>query len=156
MARVCVDACFLIGLYDAQDERHDHAMKHFSSIFGEESARNTLVAPWPILYECCGTRQAKNSRRTNQLREHWGYLNRFGQLQLIDDTPYRNEQLVEHLDEDARILSLADRVLRAMILDARRTFDYFLTYNTGDFADACQHSGIFLINEKSAPGLYGF
>jgi len=155
MARVCVDACFLIGLYDRNDQHHALAVRQFDALFGERSPRHVLVAPWPILYECCGTQQAKNSRKTFLLRESWDYLLLYGQLVLLDDLPYREQPLLEHMDMPSRSLSLVDRVLRAMILDRKRFFDFFLTYNTGDFVDACQLRGIPLLNEKSVPESYG-
>jgi hypothetical protein len=42
-----------------------------------------------------------------------------------------------------------------MILDGKSLFDYFLTYNTGDFADVCRRRGIPLVNEESSPETYG-
>jgi len=155
MARICVDACFLIGLYDNDDWYHSLAVQQFDLLFGDKSPRHILIAPWPILYECCGTRQAKNSKRTSILCEYWDYLERYGQLVRIDDQPYREMQLAEHMEESLRPLSLVDRVLRAMILDRKSLFDYFLTYNTGDFVDACQIRGIPLLNDKSTAESYG-
>jgi predicted nucleic acid-binding protein len=154
MARVCVDACFLIGLYDKDDQHHAVAIRQFDALFGEKSPRHILVAPWPILYECCGTQQAKNPRKVSTLSRYWDYLGRYGQLIRLDDLPYREQQLDEHMEEALRPLSLVDRVLRAMIQDNRSLFDYFLTYNTGDFADACQCRGIPLLNENVLPEAY--
>jgi predicted nucleic acid-binding protein len=155
MAKVGVDACFLIGLYDESDSRHSISIQHFDALFGEKAARNQLVAPWPILYECCGTRQAMNPRKTDLLRHHWNYLQRNGRLVLLDDRTFREQPLEEHLTERSRQLSLVDRVLRAMIIDQHRPFDFFLTYNTGDFADACQSSGVYLLNENISAISYG-
>lgn len=157
MARVCADACFLIGLYDQNDEHHQRAAEQFEFLFGEDArpVRNILVAPWPILYESFGSRQARNFNKTKELQRHWEYLQRFEQLELVDDSPYRVASLQDHLEEVRRPMSLVDRVLRAMILDANRPFDYFLTYNTGDFADACQSSGVSLINQGTFMSSYG-
>jgi predicted nucleic acid-binding protein len=33
MSHVCVDACFLIGLYDYHDQHHNAASDHFSRLF---------------------------------------------------------------------------------------------------------------------------
>jgi hypothetical protein len=154
MARVCVDACFLIGLYDKDDQYHSLAVSQFDALFGANSRRHILVAPWPILYECCGTQQAKSRRKTSLLCEYWDYLERYGQLLRLDDLPFRDMPLKEHMEGTSRPLSLVDRVLRAMILDRKSLFDCFLTYNTGDFVDACRRSGITMLNEKSAPEAY--
>jgi predicted nucleic acid-binding protein len=155
MARVCVDACFLIGLYDTNDQHHSTSIRHFDALFGEESARHQLVAPWPILYECLGTRYARSTQKPILFNQHWNYLSKSGQLVLLDDGPYREMPLDEHLQDRTRNLSLVDRVLRAMIIDKERFFDFFLTYNTGDFVDACQLRGIPLLNEESTAESYG-
>ena len=105
MARVCVDACFLIGLYDKGDQHHSAAVRQFDALFGEKSPRHLLVAPWPILYECCGTKQAKSSTTTSILCNYWDYLERRGQLIRLDDLPYRELQLEEHLEGPFRPLS---------------------------------------------------
>jgi hypothetical protein len=54
-----------------------------------------------------------------------------------------------------RPFSLVDRVLRAMILGRERIFDFFLTYNTADFVDACRIGDIPLINQESSAETYG-
>jgi hypothetical protein len=155
MARVCVDACFLIGLSDKDDQHHWSAVRHFDALFGEESGRHQFVAPWPILYECLGTRWARDPRKLVLLRQLWNYLSGSGQLVLLDDELYRGLSLDELLEGSRRALSLVDRVLRAMILHHERSFDFFLTYNTGDFVDACEFRGITLIIEASSPESYG-
>jgi len=155
MARVCVDACFLIGLYDRDDQHHRIAVSHFDAIFGEESARHQLIAPWPILYECLGTQYVRDPRKSMRFTQHWSYLSRSEQLVLLDDGPFRERTLRNHLERSSRNLSLVDRVLRAMILDRERHFDFLLTYNAGDFVDACQIGNIPLINEASSAEFYG-
>jgi predicted nucleic acid-binding protein len=154
MARVCVDACFLIGLYDQDDQHHATAIRQFSALFGKPSAGHHLVAPWPILYECLGTRYARDPRKTALLNQHWNILQRSQRLVLLEDKPFREQSLAEQLQDRLRNLSLVDRVLRAMILDRKSLFDIFLTYNTADFADACGKRGIPLLNEKSEPLAY--
>jgi hypothetical protein len=155
MARVCVDACFLIGLYDRDDQHHATALRQFDALFGEESVRNQLVVPWPILYECMGTRYARNPQKSILFNQRWTYLYEAGQLVLLDDCPFRDRQLNGHMGGRSRALSLVDCVLRAMILDRERLFDFFLTYNTGDFVDDCQIGDIPLLNEDSSAESYG-
>src|ERR1035441_4045717 len=111
MARVCVDACFLIGLYDKHDQHHSLAVRQFDALFGEKSPRHILVAPWPILYECCGTQQSRSHWKTSLLCDYWKYLGRYGQLVRLDDLPYRELPLREHMEMPSRSLSLVDRVL---------------------------------------------
>jgi len=155
MARVCVDACFLIGLYDRSDQHHVAATRQFSALFGKRSQGHRLVAPWPILYECLGTRYARDRRKAALLNEHWNYLGRSGRLLLIDDEPYRERSLIEHLGQHTRALSLVDRVLRATIVEKKSLFDVFLTYNRRDFADACLKRGIPILDQTSVAKSYG-
>jgi len=63
MARICVDAGFLIGLYDRDDQYHAIAVRQFEYLFSETRDRNQLIDPWPILYECLGSRHAKDKRK---------------------------------------------------------------------------------------------
>ena len=142
-----MDACFFIGLYDTSDQFHTVARRQFENLFGGKSSRNVLVAPWPILYESLGTRQARNTVSTGLVRQHLTYLKINQQLLLLDDSAFRQKALDSHTD-DARTLSLVDRVLRAMIEEKTALFDVLLTYNTRDFIDACQVRGMTLLNEE--------
>lgn len=145
--RVCIDACFLIALYDRGDQHHEIASRHFVSLFeGELSEGNVLVAPWPILYESLGTRQVKDHRASQRLELILGRLRPQGRLHLLDDSNYRESALTHHL-ANRRKLSLVDRVLRAMIEETKPHFDVLLTYNTKDFQDSCAVRRMTLINE---------
>jgi hypothetical protein len=155
MARICVDACFLIGLYDRDDQYHGVAIRQFEYLFSEKAERNQLIAPWPILYECLGSRHARDPRKLVLFNQRWTSLYGSAQLELLDDFPFREKCLAEYLGEQSRPLSLADRVLRAMIEDQQRFFDIFLTYNAGDFTDACERGAIVLMNEHTSPESYG-
>jgi hypothetical protein len=42
-----------------------------------------------------------------------------------------------------------------MIDDPGKPFEFFLTYNAGDFQDACQRSGVNLINQNTRADSYG-
>jgi len=151
MARVCVDAGFLIGLYDPSDQYHEAASFHFELIFGEESGRHTLLLPWPILYESLGTRFSRDSNKVASFEKTWLYLERASRLVLLNDERYRVEPLSQQIAKTLRPLSLADRVLRAMILEGEPKFDYFLTYNAADFIDACRSSGVQLLSSDLIP-----
>ena len=73
----------------------------------------------------------------------WDGLNRAGRLALLDDCPYRVEALQDCLDEPGRprgryrALSLADRVVRAMLADTSLKIHGLVTFNPGDFEDIC-------------------
>jgi len=154
MASVCVDACFLIGLYDTGDQHHTVAVRQFDALFGESSRRHKMIAPWPILYECLGSRYSRDSRTSTIFNQRWSYLLESDQLELLDDRLFRENAFDEHLFDRSRPLSLVDRVLRAMIEDSKCPFDFFLTYNTGDFEDVCRACDIFLLNEYTLPESY--
>jgi hypothetical protein len=155
IARICVDSCFLIGLYDRDDQYHRIAVRQFEQLFGEKSERNQIVLPWPILYECLGTRFARDPRSSVLFNQRWKSLYESSQLWLLDDTELRQKCLSDHLGPQSRPLSLVDRVLRAMIEDRQRNFDYFLTHNTGDFMDACEQAAVILLNEHTSRESYG-
>jgi predicted nucleic acid-binding protein len=154
MASVCVDACFLIGLYDKDDQYHTVAARQFDALFGESSKRHRMIAPWPILYECLGSRYARDPRKSSIFNQRWNYLLESDQLQLLDDRSFREIALDEHLFIRSRPLSLVDRVLRAMIEDPRHPFEFFLTYNTRDFEDVCRAGEVLLLNEHTLPESY--
>lgn len=155
MARICVDAGFLIGLYDRDDQYHGVAVRQFEYLFSSTRDRNQLIAPWPILYECLGSRHAKDPRKLVLFYQRWTSLYQSAQLEFLDDSPFRDKCLAEYLGQASRPLSFADRVLRAMIIDRHRYFDFFLTYNSGDFSDACENGAIILMNEHTSPESYG-
>jgi hypothetical protein len=58
------------------------------------------------------------------------------------------------MDSPLRRLSLADRVIRAMILEDEPGFDFILTYNISDFIDACRNSRVLMIASELAPEYY--
>lgn len=154
MATICVDSCFFIGLYDERDQHHASAVRDFIALFGEKSPRHVLAVPWPILYECLGTRYSRDLRKIAQMNRHWRYLSKAGRLSLIEDQFLREGILAEHFLGQGRSLSLVDRMLRALIFDPQSHIDALVTYNIGDFADACAKRGIPLINQHSEAGDY--
>ena len=155
MAAICVDAGFLIALYDSRDEHHDHASSHFDSFFSVESLHHVLIAPWPILYESLNTRQARRYAALRQLRIDWSALEQRQQLVLLRDEGYRNLALKDYLEEtaqDGRKLSLPDRVLRAVLSDPANAIHVLMTYNARDFWDICASEQIRLIDQHFEAG----
>jgi predicted nucleic acid-binding protein len=47
---VCLDAGFLIGLYDKRDQHHQRSKGIFAQLFEEQRYNNAVIA-WPALYE---------------------------------------------------------------------------------------------------------
>ncbi len=150
MATICADAGFLIALYDPRDPHHEHASGRFEAFFAPESLRHVLLAPWPILYESLNTRQARRRPALQQLSTDWNILEQREQLILLSDETYRDQALRDYLEifaQGPRTLSLADRVIRAVLADSANTIDALLTYNPGDFSDVCAVQQILLIDQ---------
>ena len=143
---VCLDACFLIGLYDPRDQHHERSQELFSEMF-EARTRNVAVIIWPALYEAVSTQLVRHRIRTSNLERDWRKLVSTRNLVFMDDVPYRDaafELCFSELDKPAasyRALSLTDRVLRGVLADANARVDGVLTFNGGDFADICKRSG---------------
>ncbi len=141
MKFVCVDACFLIGLYDPKDQHHEAATAHFSQLFDRSPSR--MVIPWPILFETFSTRMVKNRSAMLSLEKDWERLRQSDRLQLISDVPYRERVVRDCFDEVAkpdhtrRGLSSVDRIVRNMLADRRNKIDAFVTFNARDFKDVC-------------------
>jgi hypothetical protein len=58
MKEICVDAGFLIGLYNPRDQFYTKAQDYYSNYFS--GTTNRLLVPWPILYETMSTKMASN------------------------------------------------------------------------------------------------
>jgi predicted nucleic acid-binding protein len=150
MATICADAGFLIALYDQRDEHHVHAVARFDSFFATESLRHVLLAPWPILYESLNTRHARRKQALQQLNTDWHILESNQRLILLNDEVYREKALRDYLEiatEGSRVLSLTDRVIRAVLADPANRIDVLLTYNARDFSDVCGTQQIELIDQ---------
>ena len=141
MKYLCVDACYLIALYDPTDQHHTEAERSFKSLF--ESSANQFVVVWPILYETLSTRMARHSGRVDSIRRDFTIFAATNRLQRLDDSPYRDGSMTEFFDETVRspssyrALSLADRVVRRVLADVNVKTDALVTFNVGDFADVC-------------------
>jgi predicted nucleic acid-binding protein len=140
---ICLDACFLIGLYDERDQHHKRSEELFADMF-DSYARNVAVVVWPVLYESVSTQLVRHRRRTSDMERDWRKLVSTKRLVFMDDAPYRDDALelcFKELDKPAssyRSLSLTDRVLRSVLADANARVDGVLTFNQGDFADVCR------------------
>ena len=138
---VCVDAGFLIGLYQESDPYHQKAKEHFVTYF--DSGFNRFLIPWPVLYESVRTRMVNRRQWVAALAADWNRLRTRGQLHLIDDQPYRDVAIEDCLGEPSRAggryrsLSLTDRVIRHMLADVDLRIDAFITFNPNDFRDVC-------------------
>lgn len=148
MSNVCVDSGFLIGLYDDRDDFHQRALTYFTEYFAKP--QNRLLVPWPSLYESVTSQMAKGKKgrtKVQNLDRDWKTLRTHDQLTLLDDQPFREQAMEEcfaELDrppQHYRGLSLADRVIRRILADAKSKVDIFITFDPGDFGDVCKQFG---------------
>ncbi|HEX4650029.1 MAG TPA: hypothetical protein VH250_00875, partial [Granulicella sp.] len=142
---VCLDACFLIGLYDERDQHYARSQVLFAEIF-DAPARNTAVIVWPALYETVSTRLVRHQGRMARMERDWRKMLARQGLVFLEDGPYRKEAFelcLREADKPAvsyRPLSLTDRVLRSVLADTNARVDAIITFNIGDFADVCRRS----------------
>jgi len=146
MRSICVDAGFLIGLYDESDEHHKKATEYFLEFF--DLAQNRLLVAWPILYETVSTRMVrKNTKRIARLEQDWKRLSMQSRLHLLSDAEFREEAIDECFKElgkprqQYRDLSLVDRVLRKILSEQNLRIHAFVTFNPRDFHDVCSRFG---------------
>jgi len=144
----CVDASFLIAVYDPADGKHEAAFELFGLLFDE--SRASLVAPWPILYETVSTRLVRRRDSIEELSRHLRLLDREGRLSFLDDSAYRERELravFEELERGPhyRHLSLVDRVVRRVLADDSLAIHGVVTYNSRDFVDVCHARGCEII-----------
>jgi predicted nucleic acid-binding protein len=142
MSDICVDAGFLIGLYDRSDQYHGKAQTYFSQYF--ETPNNRLLVPFPILYETVSTRFVKDRSAIALLERDWKRLLVQRRLILLSDLPFRDVVINECFAElnkppsRYRPLSAVDRVLRRVLSDVNIRVRAFVTFNPRDFADVCE------------------
>ncbi len=144
MTWVCLDTCFLYDVYDPQEPNHRQARRLFTELF-VRSKRNFLVAPWPILYETINTAFAEKTENMSKLNGDFKLLRSRECLYLIPDEDFRDDELTACFDElgrgpHYRPLSLADRVIRRLILHDRR-IKMLVSRNIRDFNDVCARTG---------------
>ncbi|HXE06575.1 MAG TPA: hypothetical protein VN612_01680 [Acidobacteriaceae bacterium] len=150
---VCLDAGFLIGLYDERDQHHQTSSVLFTELFGDGSRPNVAVVVWPILYESVSTQLVKRRHRMIALEQDWRRLVATRRLEFLDDSLYREEALelcFQELQKPLvryRDLSLTDRVLRGVLSDSDVRVDGIATFNEGDFVDVCRDAGRTIFNK---------
>jgi len=127
-----VDSGIWFALFDARrDGKHGEALKK-----ADLMENNSVILPWPIMYETFNTRFARNKLGLERMRS----IIKSPRTNIVDDSPYRDGALDEMLRaalERARALSLVDCILRALMRDINVRVDAFLTFNEGDFVDIC-------------------
>jgi hypothetical protein len=83
--RICFDACFMIALYDETDGEHQRAVDCFD-LFIEKRRMNSVLLPWPVMYEAVSTRMARVSGRMEKIDRDLRLLRTRGALHLTIKT----------------------------------------------------------------------
>ncbi len=141
-ARFLTDSGFWIALFDGNANAGQQAIaKDIAHLFEE----NTVLIPWPTLYEFINTRLA---RRPDNLISFHQFIQRTN-VEFVDDAPYKTAAFDNTLDQTQHqylTYSLVDQVIREMLEDPALKFDYFATFNERDFKDLCDARGIEILN----------
>lgn len=150
MNYVCVDSGFLLALYARDDDaqRRVKARTYFKRF---ESRLNKLVLPWPVMYEVFRSKVVKHQDGIRQFDDHLTRFRREDQLELVDDSLYRDQALREmilELERGSRYrnLSLVDRVIRLILGDEHKRITTLVTFDPRDFSDICRNRKIELIS----------
>ncbi len=141
----------LIALYGKPKNKDDYegASSSFKQLFAGPG--HQLIVPWPVLYEAVNTQLVKNPRQIQQMKQDWMLLRKNGQLDYLNDEPYRQGALANVFAETRRptqsyrALSLADRVIRALIEDVTLKVDTILTNDASGFQDVCRSRGLEMV-----------
>lgn len=135
---ILIDTGFWYGLFSPRDEYHSEALEKY-----ELFEHNTIVIPWPTLYETINTRFSKNPEIMKSFENFLKQSN----VVKIDDSTYKDNaiELVFKNAEKHRPYALVDMVLREIISDTNIKIDYLFTFNGGDFYDVCALSGVEIV-----------
>jgi hypothetical protein len=145
--KICFDACFLIAIYDQGDSYHQTALECFNSYI-ERRPLNTVLLPWPIMYESISRRMTRDRRKMEYINRDLKSLRISNKLEFIDDRPFRDQALASCFPIEAinyRSLSLTDIVIRQILSDRRLQTHALATFNKRDFSDVCKRFGKTII-----------
>ena len=147
--RICFDACFMIALYDETDGYHQNALECFDAYI-DKRPMNSVLLPWPVMYESISTRMARATRRMEMINRHLKALRTRGALEFIDDSLLRDRAMTACFPETSKVraLSLVDHVVREILSENRFQTSALATFNIGDFYDVCKRFRKKIIPER--------
>ena len=131
MEYALIDTGVWYGMFDNRDQRYKAANEK-----AEYFEFFKLVLPWPTVYETLRTRFVRNETALQQFEKFLKTPN----IIYLDDAKYRDDAFDLSLESSLRRrrpLSMVDCLLRLIIDDPNVKIDYMLTFNPGDFVDAC-------------------
>ncbi|HKM12478.1 MAG TPA: hypothetical protein PL115_01120 [Bacteroidales bacterium] len=138
---ILTDTCFWLGLVDPKDQFHALSLAIAELVEG-----NTVIFPWPCLYETISTHLARRRERLFVLEKIISKPN----IVLLEDSKYKDEALKQVFTYNRKAgftFSLTDSVIREILKDINVTVNYLVTYNERDFKDICDQRLIEIINE---------
>ncbi|MES2681330.1 MAG: hypothetical protein V4635_15655 [Bacteroidota bacterium] len=135
---VLTDTGYWIGLLDSTDAFHEE-----SNTVSELILEAPIILPWPCLYETIRTRMARKRDRLLIFEQ----IIRRNNIELLPDDKYRDTALeqVFYLNRVGKTYSLADMVIRQMLMDVNINVRYLVTFNEADFKDLCDIRSIEIL-----------
>jgi predicted nucleic acid-binding protein len=137
--RICFDACFAIALYDEREPLNKAARACFN-LYVETRPSNSILFPWPVMYETISTRMARVPRQMDLINAHFKALLSRNQLHFIDDATFRDRAMDAcfRAVPNRRSLSLVDCIVREMLSAKELQATALATFNRRDFYDVCR------------------
>ncbi|HTJ94886.1 MAG TPA: PIN domain-containing protein [Pararobbsia sp.] len=132
------------GVWYALFSRRDAHRWHANSMAIKLADAETLVLPWPALYETLRSRFVKESHALAEFMEYVDEAN----VDFLDSRPYDERVLAVTYDwalEKGRPLSMVDCLLRLVIEDECAAIDALATFNHRDFYDVCAAHDVLLL-----------
>ncbi len=139
---ILTDTCFWIGLFDETDGFFEKSME-----LAEAFKNDVFIIPWPCLYETISDKMIGN--RKQMIAVEQVFVAKSLNVHFFDDTEYKVTALNKVFDYNklrGTTFSLADSVIREIILDKKIMIDGIITYNEKDFKDVCDIRGIEIQN----------
>jgi predicted nucleic acid-binding protein len=128
----------MIALYDETEDQHEKAVQCFD-LYIEKRPMNSVLLPWPVMYETLSTHMARAARRMTEINRHLRSLRTRGVLHFVDDGEFRERAMEAcFAGSSKRPLSLIDCVVRELLSEKRLQTSAFATFNVSDFYDVCR------------------
>ncbi|MCA4791214.1 hypothetical protein HX045_01860 [Myroides odoratimimus] len=129
MERILTDSGFWIGLLYERDEHHSKSIEYAELLEEVE-----IIFPFPCLYEIVNTRLA----RRRDLLARFKTMLSLPNVHLVYDDMYRGEayaRVFDTVEANVPIKSIADEILRGILIDDSLHITGIVTYNVEDFID---------------------
>lgn len=142
MSNILIDSGFWFALYNSHDQYHS---KTFDMMEYINTDINTIIIPYPTLYETINTKFSSDIISMEKFRKILEDPNVFK----LPDDDYREDALdltFKHSLINKRNLSLTDNIIRLILDSEKFNIDYLITFNVKDFSDICQKKNIKILS----------